>query len=725
MELMAAIKLISFLSKRRAALILLAILSVGRSDFALAQSIISSNNFGNLGLMQTPNARFAPEGELRGGYSRALPYDFIFMSAQPYDWVEATFRYSEFTNQKFSARSDDSYLDKSFDFKFRLLAEEGLFPAVAIGFQDVGGTGLLSSEYIVASKGFGDVDISIGLGWGRIGSRGDVQNPLSLVSDRFDRDREVSSDIRNAGSFSLSRLFSGDKAAFFGGVQWQPLNMPLSILVEREGNSYKNEPFANNLAVNFPVNVGLNYRFRALDLGVAYERGDQITFHAAFSTNVKFNSGPPKVFDPPPTPVGPPEFGGGGGGKENSELSDEAFAEALRQALVRQGFTLVAIDFSPQRESATVWFNQNLFLNEARAIGRVARSVSSLAPSSYVKFTLVSVLDGIENYRVTFERSVVREAANSRIELHELARQAVFLPPEVSEREADFDGFVSYPDFSWGMGPKLRQNVGDPNGFYYGQLWWGINGVLKLTSHLSLRAGVGFNIINNFDELSRESDSQLPHVRSDVKEYLQQGENNLVRLEANYVWPIAKSLFGRVSLGIFEEMYGGLAAEVLYRPFGHPWAVGLNLNRVRQRDYDQRFDFRDYEVTTGHATLYYKFRPLKLRVTGSVGRYLAGDYGATLDIAREFESGARFGIFATKTNVSSEEFGEGKFDKGFYITLPLDMFFPRSVKRTTTFFFRPLTRDGGQKVNDGTGLYGLTENGDLLGVADGWSDVMR
>jgi len=275
------------------------------------------------------------------------------------------------------------------------------------------------------------------------------------------------------------------------------------------------------------------------------------------------------------------------------------------------------------------------------------------------------------------------------------------------------------------MGPKVRQNVGDPNGFYYGQLWWSVTGEWELTDRLSINGGVGFNIVNNFDDLERVSNSELPHVRSDVKEYLQEGKNNLVRLEANYIWPIAPQWYGRVSAGIFEEMYGGVAAEVLYRPFGQPWAAGVNINRVRQRDYDQRFAFRDYEVTTGHATLYYQYRPMKMRVITSVGRYLAGDYGATLDVSREFSSGARIGVFATKTDVSAEEFGEGSFDKGFYITMPLDLFFPRSVKRTTTFFFRPLTRDGGQKVDDGRSLYGETGDNSLYDFADGWPQVMK
>ena len=81
-----------------------------------------------------------------------------------------------------------------------------------------------------------------------------------------------------------------------------------------------------------------------------------------------------------------------------------------------------------------------------------------------------------------------------------------------------------------------------------------------------------------------------------------------------------------------------------------------------------------------------------------------------MQLAREFSTGARMGIFFTKTDVSSEEFGEGSFDKGFFLSMPFDLFLPRSSRMTAHFSFRPLTRDGGQKVRDGQRLYEYTQD---------------
>jgi len=142
---------------------------------------------------------------------------------------------------------------------------------------------------------------------------------------------------------------------------------------------------------------------------------------------------------------------------------------------------------------------------------------------------------------------------------------------------------------------------------------------------------------------------------------------------------------------------------------GESWAVGGNVNYVRQRDYDQHFGLRDYSITTGHATLYYTF-DAKERVVGSLsaGRYLAGDYGATINLARVFDNGMTMGAYATKTNVSAAEFGEGSFDKGIYFSIPLDTVLPRSTRSRATINWAPLIRDGGAMLNRKYPLYNLT-----------------
>jgi hypothetical protein len=191
------------------------------------------------------------------------------------------------------------------------------------------------------------------------------------------------------------------------------------------------------------------------------------------------------------------------------------------------------------------------------------------------------------------------------------------------------------------------------------------------------------------------------------------------------VWSPANDWYARASAGIFEEMYGGVSGEVLYRPYGERWAVSVDGDRLRKRAFNERFSFLDYQVTTGFATLYYNVPYHNILAKLTVGRYLARDKGATLDISRLWASGVRTGIFATKTNVSAAQYGEGSFDKGLYITVPLDLFYTTSTRVEGTQLFRPLTRDGGQRAADGVDLYELTSGSEPSDIADGWRDALR
>src|SRR3984957_2124852 len=159
-------------------------------------------------------------------------------------------------------------------------------------------------------------------------------------------------------------------------------------------------------------------------------------------------------------------------------------------------------------------------------------------------------------------------------------------------------------------------------------------------------------------------------------------------------------------------MDGGIDSEILYRPYNQRLAVGLDINHVIKRGFDELFTLQSYRVTEGQLSFYYKLPFYNLTATLRVGRYLAGDKGATVELSREFAGGARAGIFATKTNVSSQEFGEGSFDKGFFLSFPLDLLLANPTRSEASYVFRPLTRDGGQYVDIGHPLYRETDGYD-------------
>lgn len=192
-----------------------------------------------------------------------------------------------------------------------------------------------------------------------------------------------------------------------------------------------------------------------------------------------------------------------------------------------------------------------------------------------------------------------------------------------------------------------------------------------------------------------------------------------------YTRQFAPGLYGRFRAGLLESMYGGFAAELLYRPYDGNLAFGLDLNWVTQRDFDQLFSFRDYQTVTGHATLYHENTDYNISTKLSVGRYLAGDYGATIDVSRRFRNGIRIGVWATYSDMSSEDFGEGSFDKGIYLTMPLEIFWYQPSRQEMRFNFRSLGRNGGQRLDKGSSLYDIVSPGRRQRLAEDWRELLE
>jgi hypothetical protein len=150
-------------------------------------------------------------------------------------------------------------------------------------------------------------------------------------------------------------------------------------------------------------------------------------------------------------------------------------------------------------------------------------------------------------------------------------------------------------------------------------------------------------------------------------------------------------------------MYSGVGGEVLWRPFDRPYAIGVNINAVQQREFDKRFGLRDYKTVTGHMSLYWATPWYDFDVAVHTGRYLAKDFGSTLEIQKRFANGWSVGAFATLTDVPFEVFGEGSFDKGLIFRIPFDLYSTKNTRGAYRTIIRPINRDGGRMLDNWPG----------------------
>ncbi|MBT4710165.1 MAG: hypothetical protein HOB82_01380 [Alphaproteobacteria bacterium] len=401
----------------------------------------------------------------------------------------------------------------------------------------------------------------------------------------------------------------------------------------------------------------------------------------------------------------------------------EKVAVQLAERLEENTIFLEALEMSGRH--ATVYLTGLRFMQTARNLGYAARITSDNLPAPIEEITIVSLNGGMETSRFTFFRSDLERGAAHRGSPEEILEAGTLETGYPGRLGSDVTVPGRYPRVGWSVSPQTRQHIGGPDQFVLYQIWLAFRFNADLGRGFSFSSIFGRDLYNNFDKIKLQSDSVLPHVRSDIKEYLQQGTNNIVRLQLDYMYKPAKDIYARVSAGIFEEMFGGISGELLYRPFDSRLAISLEVNQLFQRKFDQRLEFKDYRVKSGHLTFYYDMPYNNLLATVSAGRFLAKDTGVTFDLSRVFDSGVRVGAWATFTNVPAIEFGEGSFDKGFYFVIPFELFFQEPSTSTGVFAFRPLFRDGGQRLVMANRLFEVTGNGTRDAVTRDWSSFLK
>jgi membrane-associated phospholipid phosphatase len=657
------------------------------------QARVTASDWGEIGLIQTPTARMAEAGEVRFQLSSGFPYTRGTVMLQPLDWLEAGFRYTDISNRLYgpTIAGNQSLKDKSIDFKVRLKKETDAWPEVALGVRDLGGTGLFSGEYVVASKRWGNFDWSLGLGWGYLAGRGNLKNPLSVFGDSFNT-RPVN-DVGQGGTASASTYFRGP-SALFGGVQWQSPDDNWIAKLELDGNDYQHEPEANNLPAKSPFNLGLSYRYGPhVDLSLGLERGNRLfvgfTLHGGLS---QLQS--PKLLDPklPAVLAQAPQAAPPSG--QSATVADiERFT----------GWSVRSLEYQSQTTRLLVETDGALYLQDR--IERVIRVLHRDAPASSRTFSITLQQYGLVLSHLEVDRSewVARHLAPQPPALRQPIGQVSALPPTKA-----LPGASQRPGMNVEIGPSFRQSIGGPDGFILYQLGLQGQAEYRVTDSTWFYGALNARLLDNYGLFKYDAPSDLPRVRTYQREYVTSARLTMPVAQITQVHDLGNGHYASVYAGMLEPMFGGVGGEWLYRPWRGPVAIGADINRVRQRDFNQNLSFRDYGVTTGHATLYWDTGWNDVQLKLSAGRYLAGDVGATLDVKRDFANGVSMGAYATKTNVSAAQFGEGSFDKGVYVTIPFDAMLPRSTPGDATIAWSPLTRDGGARLSRMFPLFDLT-----------------
>ena len=691
----------------------------------LAQMVPSSNLSGNPGLIDMPSGEPRADGLFTIQTSRMGP---IFRYATAFQFtprLSGTFRYvgindwNDYTTDRSGTNKWSTYYDRNFDIAWQILTEGRYRPSLTIGMIDFAGTGINSAEYLAATKTFaGRVKLTAGLGFGRLGS----SNPLGAPFGA----RPVI-DVGKGGKPNYSQWFRGD-AALFGGVEYA-IDDKWTAKVEYSSDAYAEESTKRGTFDRAsPWNFGVEYRPNSTyQMGAYYMYGDQVAINLAITMNPgQRPSGGLRGPAPYPVLVRPspqtnPEAWVTGW--TEGEGINAQFITPLQNYLDRDlGLTVESLEVTGDR--VQVRYRSGVYDAPAQAMGRVARALTYVMPASIEVFELVPVENGMAATKVVIYRSNLE-----KFEAELGAADALYVRSHVQEAGDPPEGLTLnpalYPAFSWGVVPVGQTRTFDPADPFQ----------LNLGAALTLRyePAPGVILSGNFQQMflreitnpPNPEPSLLPNVRSSAAGY-QVGSGPVVEnLTAAWYGRLGPDLYGRVTAGYLERMFGGVSTEVLYRPEGKAWALGVEANYVAQRNTSGLgFNQADYRVATGHVSGYLDMGE-GYQVQLDVGRYLAGDTGATFTLAREFANGWRLGGFATLTNVSAEQFGEGSFDKGVFFQIPINWFLGQPTRAQKTQVLRPIQRDGGARLGVEGRLNGLLREYDDARLTADWARVWK
>lgn len=670
--------------------------------------------YGTPGMVEMPTARSAPDGEVIGSYSHWNLQQKTTLTFQITPRLTGSFRYSGIDER--SGPGTDGTFDRSFDLRYRLVDEGQYIPAIAIGIQDFMGTGLLSGEYIVATKALTDsIDVTGGIGWGRFGTRNGFANPLSAFSENFATRPAL--DFGLGGEISGGQFFRGD-AALFGGVDYRH-SEKLSFQLEYSSDAYTREVAVGSFQSNSPINIGMIYRPTPnIALNLAYLQGSEIAGAVTVSLNPHTRFAPSGL-EAGPMPIFPQSA------NPEAALSwetDGGSLNALRSDLSAAGLNLVG--YANSDGNVRIQFENNRYRSEAQAMGRAARILTNHLPTSVSKVTLEPTQKGIPLSSVTFSRSdleALEVRANGAEELLNVSdvddAHLSFSPRNALEQEQRF---------SWGLVPYLKLILFNGDAPLQADYGLELNAKYEIQPNLifsgSIKQSLNRNVALVADD---EDDNGYPNVRTDGRLYGGDGVPVLSEMTLAHYGRPGENLYSRATIGYLESMFGGVSGELLWKPVDSRLALGAELNYVAQRDFDMLLGFQDYEVLTGHLSAYYDFEN-GFHGQVDVGRYLAGDWGATFSVDREFDNGWKVGAYFTLTDMPFEAFGEGSFDKGIRISAPIDFFLGSPTKRSFNTNLSSLMRDGGARLNVDGRLYEIVRDGHVAGnMGDTWGRFWR
>lgn len=645
------------------------------------------------GYFTMPSARTYEAGLLGVGYAWVPPYNLWSLGFQFFNKIETTgnyWVYRKMLDPNFGRLGFGDYAERAANVKFILLRKEDGFPYLpdfALGWNDFFGSCRLSSFYAVMTKEFLPCNVEATLGWG-----------------------------------------NGRIQGFYGGVAWTPwrnVNNPfkgLTFAAEYDANDYRHHwgEHVKGREVKSRINAGAQFDLWDLfRFSASTVRGSDWAASAAFRYDIGGSKGLyPKTFDKPvyTAPIDTEPLG---------ELrSYQELAQEMAFAFKTQGFDLYNAFLVPGKAD-TLWMKivNVRYREEEEVRKRLEYVLAALVPSDIPRATVVIEAEGVAEHEYRFRREDLARYTEGALGDNEFS---VIAPlQEASSTPSIYDATLLYrrhkPIWLLTLRPWTRTFFGSSKGKFKYEvgLSLGSEGYFFDTIYYSLYGS--YTALSSTQKLLTHdilNPSRLINVRTDSLSYNQSSSFHVDQafLQKSVNW--GKGCFSRLAVGYFETAYAGVSLENIYYPVLFDWAIGFEAATCFKRAYyglgfqhkirkltEEGYKYFPYIGLQYFVDFYYQYRPLSLDFKISAGQFLARDKGIRCEAARTFSSGLRVGLWYTLTNAKDVVNNHRYYDKGFSITLPLDIFLNQSSRTRVGYSMSAWLRDCGARANTGKALY--------------------
>jgi hypothetical protein len=655
------------------------------------------------GIFQMPTARVLPDWQMRMKLGYADPWAYYGGALGVFDRLEVHGQYTRTgTITAFPGYGYGDHKDRSAGIRAVLIKENEFFPQVAAGFFDATGTGLFSSRYITASKMFGSVDVTLGLGQGILG--GEYPRAAGAASGE---------------SFLTSDPFRTTRP--FGGVEWH-VTPDLTLAAEYSsldwGNmfGYRDSRGARVKTDHsqLPINIGFKYKLTDhIHATGAWMRGDSFAGSIDFAFPLKPEGLLAWKNTPPYEPTEKIRW-------EAYEQDNEGLAEIVARQIRNQGFKDVSVACSD--DAVWVAYENNLHLSGARSFGHVGTICDQVLPPRIQTLYLnikkdITVMQSLKMSRSAFnsfmDSTLDKEGLLTFSELHQYSDEnwkTFQQNAELPESEPVKPVSLTDSRFSFSIDPKIQTFMNNKTGFFKHKGFIQARAGYRPWYGARLSGEVQWVLFNEYDEVDYAALEKENAVRTDLLDYEAASDFRVSMLALEQKINLPMSVQARAAVGIFESAYAGFGTEI-FRFFNDGlWGVGLEAEWVRKRDPDDNFRLRDdidKWYTPAFVNLYAQIIP-SLGIEGGlkIGRFLAGDEGFQVSLSRSFNYFTIGGWYTrTNTDMFKSPKNRGSDQAGVFIRVPFSIFRntdqPGHFRYTVTSF----TLDPGALVRQPGSLY--------------------